>query len=809
MKWLDDILKLFPEGNNSTLPGDFPSQAGNTSSPITQLMVSLSLGLSSLLLFSVCRLVWPGMYSSKLFLKSSTPPKLGKSLFGWVVPLYRTTEEEVFDLAGLDALMLLRFFKLGFKVFGILSLYGVFVLIPLTSSEYKAGEVFDINKVWMIDMLPSGDKRLIAHSVGVYLATFVLIYFLNKEYQVYSHLRCNFLKQSQFDITARTIRVEGFSDILMDQQKFKEYFESLDVGPIESVCLSYEVPELTKIIRTRSKILKKLESNLVVWLKNPCTAEDYDVLKVQRSLDSKEIIRIGDRPRPFLRKKFNCSQTDAINYYHQLFKKYDLEVLQLRNAFQLKSNLKARTGFVTFKVQRSAHVAAQLRINSSPLTLRIHLAPEPCDIYWENIPVSTRGRIIKTFAVSIMMVFVIFFWGIPLSFVAPLLSLTELVKVFPTLSKLEHISPLVWSLISGLLPTLLTIIFISSTPGIFTYLSIFQGEKSRSSIERLAVSKHFFFLLINVLLVFTISSTFWKQLLNRVIKHPSAIATILAKSLPTVAPFFINYVMILGIGYFPLQLLQIGPVCSLFLKRLISSTPRDFAEVFAPVVTNYAWIYGQPMLIFTIVAIYSVIAPLILVVGVVYFTLGYYANKYCLLYVHHRRYESGGLIWPMVFRRILLGLFLLLFTMSGLFALYDSLYLTYSLIPLFIITLCFILYTSRTFPSGCEFIPKNWSPDEFYNSNNSSTSECDALIQGQHNLLSNNTRYDTFHPKNYQENYGNTTFTTVKTDYQQSSMLRFDGVLDSSLNNYHHPAFFGTLPYLWLPQKIGHATLRS
>lgn len=823
MALIDDILKLLPEGRNKTLPGDFPSQAGNTSSPGTQLVVSLSLGIFSILLFSVLRIKWPAIFSSRSRLKNSTPPKLGKSLFGWVLPLYKITEDEVLNLVGLDALMLIRFFKLGIKTFGILSFYGVFVLIPLTSLEYNSDKVFDINKIWMIVALPPGDNRLIAHCVGVYLVTIISIYFLNREYQVYSHLRWTYLKQCQKNISARTVIVEGIPKALLNQVYFKEYFESLEIGLIESTCLSLNSPKLSKIVRHRSAALRKLETNLASWLENPCVAEDYDVLNVQRSLDNGIIIKIGNKPRPLTRKGFFDSRIDAINYYYQIFRGYELAVYQLRNIILSDPDIKSRndtdtgSGFVTFKSQKSAHMASQLNIHSTPFSLKTRLAPEPRDICWENINISEKEQMVRKIAVSILMLFVLFFWGVPLSFITPLLSLTQLVKVFPFLNDLKDISPVIWSLISGLLPTLLVIIFISMTPAIFTYLSMFQGEKSRSAIERLAVSKHFFFLLINLLLVFTITSTLWKQILNQVVKDPSEIANVLAKSLPTVAPFFINYTMLLGIGYFPFQLLQLGPVFTFTFLRMLSSTPRDIADLLVPVFTNYAWLYGQPMIIFVIVTIYSVISPLILVVGTIYFILGHYANKYCILYVYHRYYESGGLIWPVVFRRIIIGLFLLQITMAGMFVLLDSIPLTISMIPLIVITGIFVFYISRAYPNDCEFLPMDLIPaggnSTIPELNDAFFSNCfdNAInqVQSHFSSITDATHFGVSQPTNCQDDYSNAAITNLRTDYSQSSMLRFNGVLDSSLHHYDHPALFGTLPYLWLPQKIDSKTYYS
>lgn len=85
----------------------------------------------------------------------------------------------------------------------------------------------------------------------------------------------------------------------------------------------------------------------------------------------------------------------------------------------------------------------------------------------------------------------------------------------------------------------------------------------------------------------------------------------------------------------PLQLLNLGPLLTLgFARGLFTKTPRgksrhqstrlpltpvDYAEANAPPMLNYGWVYPQSLLIFTITLVYSVVSPLILVFGAMYF----------------------------------------------------------------------------------------------------------------------------------------------------------------------------------------------
>lgn len=74
-----------------------------------------------------------------------------------------------------------------------------------------------------------------------------------------------------------------------------------------------------------------------------------------------------------------------------------------------------------------------------------------------------------------------------------------------------------------------------------------------------------------------------------------------------------------ALGLMFLQLLNLGPLFSLAWSRLFAKTPRDHAEANAPPMLNYGWVYPQALLIFTITLVYSVVSPLILIFGAIYF----------------------------------------------------------------------------------------------------------------------------------------------------------------------------------------------
>lgn len=62
------------------------------------------------------------------------------------------------------------------------------------------------------------------------------------------------------------------------------------------------------------------------------------------------------------------------------------------------------------------------------------------------------------------------------------------------------------------------------------------------------------------------------------------------------------------------------------------SWQTDFAELNAPPMINYGVVYPQSILIFVVTMLYSVIQPIILIFGALYFGCSYLVYKYKLLF---------------------------------------------------------------------------------------------------------------------------------------------------------------------------------
>lgn len=99
-----------------------------------------------------------------------------------------------------------------------------------------------------------------------------------------------------------------------------------------------------------------------------------------------------------------------------------------------------------------------------------------------------------------------------------------------------------------------------------------------------------------------------------------------------------------------------------FVSRLAGGikprTARAKTMVWKPRSVRYGREYGIFMLVYVITLVYAVIAPIIIPLSLVYFCMSWVVWRYQVLYVFVRKYEGGGQMWPFVFNRILVILWL-------------------------------------------------------------------------------------------------------------------------------------------------------
>ncbi|KAF9967691.1 hypothetical protein BGZ70_008592 [Mortierella alpina] len=892
--------------------------SANTSGLKTQLAISIALGLGSFLAFCTLRTRWPVIFAPRTKLQRHTPPKLSPKFFEWIRELLDMKESVVLDCVGLDAAMMLRFFSVSAQLFAVCMVPGILIILPVNVYSTFDGRLptdpdddNDRNDPSSPDAEPRPGTSLLYLFTQFTFAWFfslLTIFALWHTYEGYIKARRAYLLQHRKAIVNRTVMVVGLPVVLRSDKALATFYESLNVGTVVSAHIGRHVRKLKRRIEQRAHALKALELAYARYYGNPSRRADYDpdaiAAENDKCLDhhhhhhhhhtasatatTAAAVSLGESPpqemnhssfprsdersspmprvgkfkkRPTMRVGFMGifgKKVDKIDHLREVFAILDKAVQNMR-----LSRVYAPTsiGFVTFEDMQSAHILAQTVNTKETLTCETFLAPEPRDVYWDNLNLPAGEIAVRTVVVNVICFFLVFFWAGPVGVFSSFLNLDSLNKIFPGISRLAGKSRILKSLIQGFLPTVGVIIFLTVVPRILLSLCRRQGMQSHSEIEQSLYNKYFTFILFNVVLVFTIVGT-WAQAFDKVYHNLGELTLILAASLPRVAPFFVNYTILRGVGMFPLQLLQIADVFGQVFQGFVSRTPRDYAEARAPPELPYGVVYSNATLVFVVVLIYSCIKPLILVFGALYFAIGILVFKYQVLYVYFHPHESSGQMWPMVYNRLTLGLITFQLTMLGLFMLKQAYVFGVFLAPLPIGTAWFWYWTTTTYKQTAKFVPlqqlqvkedtvlegEQHPHGPGYSSpvdNGTLVGVDSAGLQSLHGHQKGATPSDHGGLESSESNRSSTTTTAMEvashsagppslpaavitpggtkrkipksavddddyqatpdryTDYRQPPMTSYFGVLNSGMRHYAHPALSGPLPTLWLPLQKG------
>ena len=731
-------------GGGGTGPGDDPRLKHLRAGPLlgTQVVLALAIGIPAFLTFCHLRRSWAALYQNKhLRADKHQAPALRDTYFTWLIDLWRVSDAQVLECAGLDAVVFMAFFKMAMQFLTTAALVGLCIIVPVRYKFAPDGEVWGNLTATPADIYHARgggsplqipldpfkhdekeeDKQwLWTYVVFAYFFTVLLWYFLAQQTRRISRIRQDYLG-GQSTVTDRTVRLSGVPKDLQDEQKLADHIRSLNLGEVEHAVICRQWEELDKRMTERAALLSKLEEAWTIYLGPYQVPRDHDTLPVAhpsptphnvehvvptsagrginingRSLPPEHrrpTMRLG--PFGLVGKKVDC-----IDYFTIKLRKVDDAIMGLRG--EGKAFHATPLAFVTFKSVESAQLAAQSVLDPAPLQLVARLAPAPSDIIWTNVYLSRTNRLVRSWLVFGLVIITTVLWFIPVGALSVLLSPEGIAKLSPSIAQFLDDHPLVSSLTIGFLPTLAYTIFFALVPFMFSWMSWIQGYLDVAEVEQREVSKNFAFIFFNYFFVILIASSTLS--IYALFEETSQIPALLAKILPQRAKFYTNLIVLQGMGTFPFRLLEFGTVSLYPLWKAGCKTPRDYHELKKGPTFSYAFYLPQPLFVFIICVIYSIMSPPILCFGLIFFVVGYFVYKYQLLYAMEHPQHSTGKIWGIIYNRIVLGAVVFQLTMIGLLSAQQALVQSAVVTPLPFITVAASVKFWQQFEPLSEFI---------------------------------------------------------------------------------------------------------
>ncbi|VEU24095.1 DEKNAAC105399 [Brettanomyces naardenensis] len=709
------------------------------------------------------------------------PPSIGRhSLFGWLPTVYRITEDEVIQYAGLDAYVFLGFFKMAIKLLSVCWLFSAAVISPIRyyftgdydddSGKHPGKDEPAVNDTMSYSFLPSKknpidipiDSRayLALYVIFTYVFTLVALHFLTQQAAKVIKRRQEVLGH-QSSVTDRTIRLTGVPPELRSERALKETIDSLGIGKAEKIVICKEWKKLDQLYKQRARILERLERAWAEYLGNgksgynvrPFAASSYPLgeasansensgdqtadqvgmfsesgeqqqahyhdVESQTEPDTESVHRDDDLvpsdfvpstsvpsssatlKRPLVRTGFLNMfgrKVDAIDYYTQQLRAVDGEILEARTRHYAATP----TAFVTLDSVAAAQMFAQAVLDPRIGFLITTPAPAPRDIIWENLTLPHRGRALKQAYITVVTGLLAVAFIVPVGYLATLLNLKTIRKFWPALGELLDGHPWTQDFVVDLLPVYLYTLLNFVIPYIYVWVSSKQGFVSYGEEELSVVSKNFFYVFVNMFLVFTMAGTasnYWGYL-----SDSKKLALQLAASLRGLSSFYVDTILLQGLGMQPFKLLLFGQLFNFSFFRASCKTPRHYMQLYKPPLFNFGLNLPIPLLTLIITLLYSVMSTKILSAGLAYFIVGFYVYKFQLIYSCIHPQHSTGQVMPIIFRRVILGLLLFQLTVAGSLALSNAWILSLCLTPLPFITLTSLWYFQKNYQPLSYFI---------------------------------------------------------------------------------------------------------
>uniref|UniRef100_A0A5B6Z5U3 Putative calcium permeable stress-gated cation channel 1 n=1 Tax=Davidia involucrata TaxID=16924 RepID=A0A5B6Z5U3_DAVIN len=590
----------------------------------------------------------------------------------WMPAALKMPELELIEHAGLDSAVYLRIYLLGLKIFVPIAFLAWAILVPVnwTNSTLELAKVTysDVDKL-SISNIPLGSYRFWAHILMAYVFTFWTCYVLLKEYATVASMRLHFLasdkrRPDQFTVLVRNVPPDPDESV----SELVEHFFLVnhpDHYLIHQVV--YNANKLASLVKE-----KKKKQN---WL-------DYYQIKYSRNQSKRPVMKTG-----FL--GLWGEKVDAIDFHTSEIERLTEEIAAEREMVTNDPKSIMPTAFVSFKTRWGAAVCAQTQQSRNPTLWLTEWAPEPCDIYWQNLAIPYVSLTIKRLIIAVAFFFLTFFFMIPIAFVQSLANIEGIEKVAPFLKDIIEIG-FIKSFIQGFLPGIALKLFLIFLPTILMMMSKFEGFISISALERRSAARYYLFNFVNIFLGSIIAGTAFEQLNSFIKKSANEIPKTMGVAIPMKATFFITYIMVDGWAGIAGEILRLKPLIIFHLKNFfLVKTEKDREEAMDP--GSLGFNTGEPQIqfYFLLGLVYAVVTPFLLPFIIIFFGLAYVVFRHQIINVYNQEYESGAAFWPDVHGRVIAALVISQLLLMGLLSTKQAAQSTPFLIALPVLTIWF------------------------------------------------------------------------------------------------------------------------
>ena len=504
----------------------------------------------------------------------------------------RLSDNEIITRCGLDAFLFLRYLKALLRIFVPLAVIVLPVLIPLNyiGGKGPTAGVTGLDQFSWTNISASHTKRHWAHLILALVIVLWVCHICSFELLSFTHLRHEWLSSlyNHKDTSMATILVTDIPPDLLSQKQLYNLYKVYPYG-VRDISINRDHTALISLIEKRDRLVLALESSESKLIKKAQMSQDIRAGKAMRTdtvfkeeplwrrylgPNEREKVRLPPRwSRWGLTPPFVGTVVDKIDHYRV--------ELKIMNSYIAAERLRAKdhrimnSAFVQFNRPLGAHLACQAVEHFKPNLMTARLVEgTSTDVLWQRISMSWWERYIRAFITGILLGALIVICTVPVAFTGALAQINYLIVAFPTLNWLER-SPR-WVLISlqGIFPPCLLALVMISVPLILYQFVAQHGVYLQVDKELLVQDYYFYFLLIQLFVVVSGSSSV-ATMLDGYNQGLTSVASLLAQTLPKTSNYFFSYMLLQALSVSAATLLQTGRLLSFLSGFILDRTPRQ------------------------------------------------------------------------------------------------------------------------------------------------------------------------------------------------------------------------------------------
>lgn len=607
-------------------------------------------------------------------------PELPGGLFNWFGRFWKIPTTTALQTQSLDAFLYLRFIRLTVVISFVGCCITWPVLFPVNATGGGGQQQLDILSYSNIDQ-STQSNRYYAHALVAWVFLGFVMYTIFRECVYYVNLRQAFLISPFYSerVSSRTVLFTSVPDAFLDERKVRKVFGN----SVQNVWITGDVKKLDELVKERDKIAMKLEKAEVKLIKlanknrtKAAKGAGADHEEPHPSLDA-ESGSIAARWVPAKKRPSHRTgplgligkKVDTIEWCRSELTRLIPETETAQGEYRSGSYKKIPAVFIEFRTQAEAETAFQVLAHHQGLQMAPrYIGITPGDVVWKSLAVPWWQKVVRRYAVLAFITALIVFWAIPVAVVGAISNITYLQAKLPFLDFLNAIPDVIMGVVTGLLPSVALSILMSLVPVIMRLCAKLSGEPSYSRVELFTQNAYFVFLVVQVFLVTTFTSSA-AAVVNDILADPTSAPTVLASNLPKASNFYISYFIVQGLSVAASVISQvIGFVIFTILYKFLTGTPRGLYSKWAKL-SAISW--GSTLPVYTnitvIAIVYAVIAPLCLGFSTIGMGLFYFAWRYNVLFVTDTGIDTRGLIYPRAVKQLFTGIYLSEVCLIGLF----------------------------------------------------------------------------------------------------------------------------------------------